>query len=242
VTENVIDIYTNSHINSDMTLEHGAIAFTELLARDVAGQRAFYEALFGWQFDDRARAHGANGALVAAIRENDAHGWIPHVAVDDVAVVARAAIERGASPSPSGELVDPFGAHFVLRDRESFTADHGLNAAGGLAWNEIWTPDLDATLAFYRGAIGWNTKEQGGYRMFAGRDRPTWTHGGLRPHDGRAIWASYFEVEDCRDRARVASELGATLAIEPTRIPGVGWIALAIDREGSRVGLMQSGA
>ena len=45
---------------------------------------------------------------------------------------------------------------------------HALNEPGGLAWNEIWTADAAATIAFYRGVIGWNPKEQGGYTMFAG--------------------------------------------------------------------------
>jgi predicted enzyme related to lactoylglutathione lyase len=77
--------------------------------------------------------------------------------------------------------------------------------------------------------------------MFAGRDRPGWTHAGIRPLATGASWVSYFEVAHCADTLGAACALGANIAIPATHVPGVGWIAVCVDREGSRFGLMQPG-
>jgi predicted enzyme related to lactoylglutathione lyase len=217
---------------------HGTIAWTELLAGDVPAQRAFYAELFGWRYDERGRARAAaTGNPVAAIRGHDDRGWIPYIAVDDVAAV----IARTGGSSHDGELVDSLGARFAVWDGIARDEPHGLNEVGGLAWNEVWTPDPTATIEFYRRALGWNLKHAGSYVMFAARDRPSWTHAGICELDtGPARWASYFEVADCAQSVELARSLGATIAIPATHVPNVGWIALAIDREGVRVGLMQS--
>jgi len=228
---------------------HGTIAWTELFAGDVAVQRDFYARLFGWRFDDRSRAHGDDGAPVCAIRAcaDDARGWAPFVAVDDVDAVHRAAIAAGGARHHD-ELVDPTGAHFFVWDGAPFEGPHRLNQIGSLAWNEIWSPDPAITIAFYRAVLSWSLKEQPGfagapYLMFAGRDRPSWTHAGIRSLAGEvpAHWMSYFEVASCAASVELARGLGATITMPATHVAGVGWIATAIDREGSAFGLMQSG-
>jgi predicted enzyme related to lactoylglutathione lyase len=97
---------------------HGSIAWTELAARDVPGQEAFYARLLGWRFDERHRARSeANGKLVAGIRgrrdeDGKVGGWMPFIAVDDVSAVARAVVAAGGQVHRRGEdvvLEDPLG-------------------------------------------------------------------------------------------------------------------------------------
>ena len=52
---------------------------------------------------------------------------------------------------------------------------------------------------------------------------------------------SYFETADCARRASRAWERVAEITLPPTHVTGVGWLATAVDREGSPFGLMQSG-
>jgi predicted enzyme related to lactoylglutathione lyase len=233
---------------------HGTIAWTELFAGDVHAQRSFYAALFGWSFDETHRARSAaNGKVVAALRprQDALRGWVPFIAVDDVDAVHRAVAEESGKVHAGGELEDPReGRFFVWDGRFVDGAAHGLNEPGGMAWNEVWTPDLPATIAFYRAALGWNLKEQPGfggapYTMFAARDRPSWTHAGIRALDRgetRARWMSYFEVTSCEASVEAARRLGAAITMPATRVAGVGWIATAVDREGASFGFMQSGA
>jgi predicted enzyme related to lactoylglutathione lyase len=229
---------------------HGTIAWTELFAGDAGLQRGFYGELLGWSFDERLRARSrSSGKPVAAIRRraDGLRGWAPCVAVDDVEAVHRAVVEASGRVHQDGELEDPGGGHFFAWDGAYLDGVHGLNAEGGLAWNEVWTSDRAATVAFYRRALGWNLKEQPGfggapYLMFAGRDRPTWTHAGIRALErGPTRWMSYFEVARCEDSVEAARRLGAEITMPATHVPGVGWIATARDLEGSAFGLMQSG-
>jgi len=232
---------------------HGTIAWTELFVGDANLQRDFYAQLFGWRFDERLRARSlANGKLVAALRprRDQARGWVPFIAVDHVEDVHRAVVAASGKVHQDGELEDPLGGHFVVWDGRFREGAHGLNEEGGLAWNEVWTTDVPATVAFYRRVLSWNVRAQPGlagapYTMFAGRDRPDWTHAGICSLDGsnaRSRWMSYFQVASCEASVATARRLGAEITLAATRVAGVGWIASAIDLEGSRFGLMQSGA
>ena len=193
-----------------------------------------------------------------------AEGWCDTDDDRDVRVAGRRGSDDGRDLRPAGssaegrcdtdaggasgelvelvELVDPLGGRALVWDGRPITAAHRLNAAGGLAWNEVWTPEPARTIDFYRGAIGWNLKTHGDYAMFAGRDRPSWTHAGICAlADGSsAYWLSYFEVADCAAAVERASELGAAIAQLAMRVPGVGWMATARDPEGTAFGFMQS--
>jgi predicted enzyme related to lactoylglutathione lyase len=229
-----------------MKYEHGTIAWTELLTGDVARQRAFYASLFGWVFDVEHRARAAeSGKVVAALRAGKG-GWAPFIAVDDVSAARQVAFDAGGKAREGGGLEDPSGGVFFLRDGAPLDGADGLNAPGGLAWNEMWSPDVSTSVAFYRAVIGWNLKDAPGfggatYTMFAGRDRPSWTHAGVRTlGTGPSRWMSYFEVIDCKHTAELASSLGARVTMPPTNVKGVGWLATFEDLDGNWFGSMQS--
>ncbi len=230
---------------------HGTIAWTELFTGDPDRQRDFYARLLGWRFDAHHRARSeASGKLVAALRPRHDHlrGWAPFIAVDDAAAVKHEVVAASGEVHATGELEDPQRGRFFVWDGRFLDGAHGLNEPGGLAWNELSTRDVRGAIAFYRRALGWNLKEQPGfggapYTMFAGRDRPSWTHAGIRSLEGGdARWMSYFEVESCAQTVETARRLGAEITMPATHVAGVGWIATAADLEGSWFGLMQNGA
>lgn len=236
---------------SSIRYGHGTIAWTELFAGDLERQRHFYGELFGWRFDPRDRAL-RDDRLVAALRQDERtfRGWAPGIAVDDVEAVLRATTLAGGTVVEAGVLDDPLGGRFLVWDGNHLDGPHRLDEPGGMAWNESWSSDPTSTTAFYRKVVGWNLKEQPGfggapYTMFAGRDRPSWTHAGIRSLDGAdpsSRWMSYFEVESCAASVEAARTLGARITLAPTFVPGVGWLATASDLEGSWFGLTQSSA
>ena len=88
-----------------MSETHGTVLWSELMTRDVAGAKAYYEAICGWQVSAMEMPEGGTyhlgnvgGAPVAGIMDmTDMPGleqvpahWVTYLAVDDVdAAVAR---------------------------------------------------------------------------------------------------------------------------------------------------------
>ncbi|MFD0978952.1 VOC family protein [Tropicimonas aquimaris] len=87
-----------------MSLNHGAIWWSELMTRDLPGSVKYYEDVCGWSFEDLPageedyRVAVAHGRPVAGIRdvtgleefEGDDPHWFTYIAVDDI----DAALER----------------------------------------------------------------------------------------------------------------------------------------------------
>ena len=53
-------------------------------------------------------------------------------------------------------IQDPQGAFFWSGSRAAPGADL-VNAPGALCWNELGTPDMDGSAAFYGDLFGWTT-------------------------------------------------------------------------------------
>src|SRR6202012_5979117 len=79
-------------------------------------------------------------------------------------------------------LQDPQNAYFMVWEPGTNIGAGLVNAPGALVWNELTTPDLDASEDFYGGLFGWTTEIAPGpmeYRLIrsaAGRE-----NGGVGP-------------------------------------------------------------
>src|SRR5215218_6458045 len=88
----------------------GTISWADLATSDQDGAKAFYAALFGWEYDDQpigegmtyslAKLGGRSAAAISPQREDEAQQGIPphwnlYVTVADVDAAARAAAEHG---------------------------------------------------------------------------------------------------------------------------------------------------
>jgi predicted enzyme related to lactoylglutathione lyase len=94
-----------------MDSTHGMIWWSELMTRDVAAARSFYEALAGWRFsavpmgEDTYHIASRNGVPIAGIMdmgkmlgaENLPPHWFTYIAVDDVDAAVAATRAAGGS-------------------------------------------------------------------------------------------------------------------------------------------------
>ncbi|MEM8791226.1 MAG: VOC family protein [Pseudomonadota bacterium] len=93
-----------------MTTKHGDIHWSELVTRDTAGARAYFESIAGWSVEEVPMGDGqrpylvcsANGHPVAGIMEMGgpdlegmAPAWITYIHVDDVDAACAKTSELG---------------------------------------------------------------------------------------------------------------------------------------------------
>jgi len=115
--------------------------------------------------------------------------------------------------------------------------------AGFPCWIELYSPDIDASAAFYRDLLGWEITP-------AEPGEPLTTEG---PHDGPLIgclepaeeahgdpgWRVSFMVDDVRTAAGAAERVGGGVVVEPTDVTETMAYALASDPDGNVVGLLE---
>lgn len=160
----------------------GTFCWVDLTTDDQEGAKAFYGALFGWEADDRPVGDGvfysmmlAGSKEVGAISPQPASlrdagvppSWNSYVAVSDADATVERAKELGASVhAPAFDvfdagrmamLQDPQGAYLMLWQPREHHGAGLVNAPGAFCWNELESPDLDASATFYRDLFGWST-------------------------------------------------------------------------------------
>lgn len=239
----------------------GTFCWTDLATTDQEAAKAFYADLFGWQAEDMPAGEGITysmmrlgGRDVAAIapqpqEQRDAGVppvWQSYVSVESADPVADRARELGATVhAPPFDVLDagrmaviqdPQGAFFMLwQPRRHFGAAL-VNAPGALCWNELGSPDLDASARFYRDLFGWTiTPFEGSAQPYLSIKNGEANNGGIReltPPDAPPNWLVYFGAEDIdAARARV-EQLGGTNLAGPIDI-GMARIGIVQDPQGA---------
>jgi predicted enzyme related to lactoylglutathione lyase len=108
---------------------------------------------------------------------------------------------------------------------------------------EIPADDLPRAKAFYAGLFGWEIGPVPGftdYEMF--QDRPGESGGaiGLRGQSVPERLRIYVEVDSLDTAVARVDELGGSVAVEITDVPGQGRFAAVVDPEGNEIGLWES--
>src|SRR5690606_5254524 len=115
----------------------------------------------------------------------------------------------------SGRLAviqDPQGALVSVWQPGEHVGAGLVNAPGALSWNDLLTPDVEASSAFYRELFGWRIDEVPGsggrFPSIANGGRP---NGGIMPMPPGAepAWNLYFAVDATDVAIARAGELGA---------------------------------
>ncbi len=238
----------------------GTFCWSELSTSDQDGAKAFYAGLLGWQADDRPVGEGSyysmqliDGKPVAAIagqpqQQRDAGVpplWSSYVSVADADAVAARAKELGADVhAPPFDVMtvgrmaviqDPQGAYFMLWQPRDHIGASLVNAPGALVWNELQSPDLDASAAFYGDLFGWKMEPfeatQGTYLGIKNGDA---NNGGMREltPPSPPSWLTYFGVEDIDAALVKLGELGGTNLAGPIDI-GMARFAVVTDPQGA---------
>jgi predicted enzyme related to lactoylglutathione lyase len=121
----------------------------------------------------------------------------------------------------------------------------GRALPGKFVWFDLATEDPAAARDFYRAVFGWKFLEVSGapgtYALILNESGKV---GGMLAHarpSGASVgarWLSLISVPDVEKAARLARDAGATVLVEPHRVPGRGTHAVLRDPQGAVFGLL----
>jgi predicted enzyme related to lactoylglutathione lyase len=239
--------------------------WVDLGSQDAAGSRAFYSALFGWvaepnpdpQYGGYAVAtHGGKdvAGIGPAQSPEQPTAWSLYLGTSDADALGASIAAHGgaviAPPFPVGEMgrmavfQDPVGA-FISAWETGVMGGFAATGSGSFVWAELNARGLAAALAFYQGVFGWGAKtspmpDGGAYTELL--DGETSILGALEmaamvPEQVPSYWLVYFASGDIAGDTAQAQELGATVLLPPTDMPG-GQFAILSDPQGAAVGLL----
>jgi uncharacterized protein len=231
----------------------GTFSWVDLQTDDLDGARRFYGALFGWSYEDVPIGDGAvysmakvQGHNVAGLGERQDESMPPHwncyVTVADADAGAARAVELGATllaepfdvfdAGRMAAFADPQGAVLSVWQAKENIGAGLVNAPGALSWNDLLSPDVEASAAFYRDLFGWEVTE------VEGSDGQYWsiTNGGRLncgmmplPPGGHPAWNLYFACEDADATIAQAGEHGAETVMGPIDVPNGSRFAILRD-------------
>jgi predicted enzyme related to lactoylglutathione lyase len=235
----------------------GRFVWHELVTRDFEKSRAFYEGMFGWQFEGSESgyvemlANGvAVGGMVPAGGERTSTSWTPYVSVEDVDRTLQSAqavgFERLVGPSDvdTGRLCvvrDPDGAELGL-----WHGAHGdppeeiqAPALASFCWNQLNARDPQHAFEAYAYVLGW-------HRVQITRDTEPalWTllrgerqAGTLMaaPSDARSQWLSFVMVGRLDAARERAEQLGGKVKVPCQEVPNVGAFSVIEDTLGAQI-------
>jgi len=240
----------------------GTFSWTDLSTPDQPGAKAFYSALFGWEAFDAPIGDGVyysmmsvDGKQVCGIgpqpqQQADAGAppvWNSYVSVESADSALARAAELGASVHADafdvmeagrmGVIQDPQGAFVLVWEPRDHPGAALVNAHGALSWNELSSPDLDASAKFYGDLFGWTFDPIEGMPMpyMTIKNRDGHYNGGIGPimsPGAPPAWLVYFGSSDIDASVESATEHGASVLAEPMDI-GMGKIAVLSDPQGA---------
>ena len=243
----------------------GAFCWADLGTPDPEGAKAFYSGLFGWSVHDSPMGDGTFysmlrrgerdvAALYGQAQDGAPPAWLPYVAVESADRGATEAAARGATVLmepfdvfTSGRMAlirDPAGATVALWEGRDHPGAGAMNEAGALCWFELMSGDPGAAREFFVGLLGWGSEEMPmGERVYTVFKRGEQSVAGMmglpeEAGDAPSHWLAYFAVDDSDATAASARDLGGTVLVPPTDIPGVGRFAVLRDPQGAMFGVL----
>jgi predicted enzyme related to lactoylglutathione lyase len=245
--------------------DHGVPSWVDFSSPDLPGSKAFYSALFGWEFQEGPPEAG--GYSLAMLRDRPVAGvgpqmnpnfppsWMTYVNVDSADdVAAKVTANGGQVFMPPMDVMDvgrmamfgdPAGAVFGVWQAGQHKGAGLANEPNTYCWSELMTTDLEGSKRFYEAVFGWGTESHpspmGEYTEWKLADR---SMGGMmaKPADAPAemppLWGVYFAVADCDASAAKLKELGGTVAMGPMDIEP-GRMAVAFDPQGGNFNILQ---
>jgi predicted enzyme related to lactoylglutathione lyase len=235
----------------------GTFCWVDLNTDDQEASKAFYAALLGWEYEDTpigdgihysmARIEGHDVAAIAPMPPGaEVTHWNCYVSVEDADASAARAGEHGATvlAQPfdvfdAGRMAifaDPQGAMLSVWQPKEHIGAGLVNAPGALSWNDLVTPDVEASAAFYTAVFDWTIEEtpgsDGRYWSITNGDR---LNGGLLPMlpDAHPAWNLYFAVDDVDATIARVGELGGGTVMGPMDVPNGTRFAIVRDPQGA---------
>jgi predicted enzyme related to lactoylglutathione lyase len=246
------------------TREIGHFVWYDLLTADVAAAQRFYGSLFGWTFDEDGNGRGIGfvtirhqGRAIGGIfatgeleRDVNVSQWVSSLSVLSVEEAAARAEELGGQIVSEPQDLPNRGRTAVVRDDQgalfallaSSSGDPAVDRTrvGSWLWTELWTRDIDASVAFYQELMDYDVEriDDGGadeYRVLSTRDIP---RAGVLEYDAPRLepnWVPYVLVDDPAALVGRVEELGGRVLIAPDPSIRNGSVALIADPSGAAV-------
>lgn len=232
---------------SDGIRRTGDFVWYDLVTDDPTAAKRFYARMFGWEFskgDDYSviRSDGEYLGAIAYDPELDAQSadarWISSMSVEDVDKVVAAVRASGGTVivepenlkgrGRSAVVQDPQGAIFaVLRTTKGDPVPSKI-ITGDLLWNQLWTPDADASGDFYEKALGFGRRAD--FLQYYGATKALLVEFDWKDVD--AHWLPLVLVPNIREAMGRVEALKGTIHVRPTRDFGDGKLALVADPTG----------
>jgi predicted enzyme related to lactoylglutathione lyase len=230
----------------------GTFSWSELVTSDADAAKAFYSALFGWEYDDMpvpdsppysmAKRDGQTVAALYPSGDQPPH-WNCYVTVESADEAAAKAKALGANvlaepfdvmdAGRMAVIADPTGAVLNLWQAGTSIGATLVNTPGALTWNDLLTPDIEKSATFYGELLGWTTMEvptAHGYRVIRNGER---ANGGMMPTtDAPPMFMPYFGHEDVEKLLGEVAGLGGKVMNGPVKMPQ-GTIAVLGDPQGA---------
>ena len=245
----------------DTPFAPGTPCWVDLLSSDKGASKAFYGALFGWEFTDAEPDFGSyttatkDGLAVVGMAENRPDTgmpdfWSTYFATTDVDATVAAATAAGASvfmPAMAvgdvgkmAVLGDTIGGGFGLWQDGTHTGFNRYNEPGAVAWNEYHSKDFAASKSFYEKVFGWGWEIGGDtddFRYYSATVDGQSVAGmmdsaSFLPAEVPSHWTVYFEVTSVDETVALAEQLGASL-LRPAEDTPFGRLADLIDPTGA---------
>jgi predicted enzyme related to lactoylglutathione lyase len=235
----------------------GTFSWSDLQTDDLDRAKTFYGELLGWSFGDIPIGDGAVYSMakvedhnVAGLGERQDESMPPHwncyVTVEDADASAARAAELGATllaepfdvfdAGRMAVFADPHGAVLAIWQPKETIGAGLVNVPGALTWNDLMSPDVGASSAFYSALFGWEIAE------IEGADGQYWSitnngriNGGIMPapEGGHPAWNLYFAVGDADAAVASAGELGGSTVTGPMDVPNGTRFAVLSDPSGA---------
>lgn len=238
----------------------GTFSWSDLSSPDQDASKAFYTALFGWTAVDLPMGEDAvysmmqlDGKDVAAISPQPQQQrdmgmgpvWNSYVTVGSAdATVERAKELGGNAHAPAFDVMeagrmavlqDPQGAYFLVWEPRENIGAALVNAPGALVWNELQSPDLDASASFYGDLFGWEVAPfEGMADRYLSIKNAGANNGGMRElaPGTPPNWLVYFGADDIDAALAKVEQLGGSKLAGPIDIQ-IAKIAVVQDPQGA---------
>ena len=239
----------------------GTFSWADLTTTDQEDAKRFYSGLFGWETEDNPVGDGVvytmaklDGRDVGAISPQPTQQreagvpamWNSYITVTSADEALERARELGATVhAPAfdvldagrmGVVQDPQGAYFMVWEPRANIGAGLVNAHGALSWNELASPDPEASASFYSRLFGWSADPMEGvdppYLVIKRSDGQT--NGGIRAAASTepCYWLVYFGTDDLEGSLAKVQELGGGTLVGPIAI-GAGRFAAVQDPQGA---------
>jgi uncharacterized protein len=248
------------------TIPTGRFVWFEYVSKDASKVQPFFGELFHWKTKQEKMPSGPYTMITLGDRRlggfdsptpgvPEAAHWLPYLQVANAREVASKVKSLGGKivkePVQLGEMatmsvvLDPFGAPFALwqPNNPQGTGDY-TSADGAFIWNELYTPDPDKAVSFYKSIGGFEHEQMKGERTGPARYDILNSDGkgraGIMKMEGvPPQWMPYVMVANPDQTVEQAKRLGGTAKHPPETLEGVGRLAVIADPLGGIIGLLK---